>query len=117
LIRPGFRGGSIAWKAGWSYGKRQEPSSFAEAVPARSYESGAVRMVLETIQQTGERHGVIARIADQLGIDRETLRNRARQAEVDAGRHGIAASPNNKASSCVPRGDCTAGINSELQHL
>jgi transposase len=45
----------------------------------------AVRMVLETIQQTGERHGVIARIADQLGINRETLRNWARQAEVDAG--------------------------------
>jgi transposase len=45
----------------------------------------AVRMVLETIQQTGERHGVIARIADQLGINRETLRNWARQAAVDAG--------------------------------
>ena len=45
----------------------------------------AVRMVLETIQQTGERHGVIARVADQLGINRETLRNWARQAEVDAG--------------------------------
>jgi transposase len=45
----------------------------------------AVRMVLETIQQTGERHGVIARVADQLGINRETLRNWARQAEVNAG--------------------------------
>jgi transposase len=45
----------------------------------------AVRMVLETIRQTGERHGVIARVADQLGINRETLRNWARQAEVDAG--------------------------------
>jgi transposase len=45
----------------------------------------AVRMVLETIEQTGERHGVIARVADQLGINRETLRNWVRQAEVDAG--------------------------------
>ncbi len=45
----------------------------------------AVRMVLEIIQQTGERHGVIARVADQLGINRETLRGWACQAEVDAG--------------------------------
>jgi transposase len=45
----------------------------------------AVRMVLETIQQTGERHGVVARVADQLGIGREALRGWVRQAEVDAG--------------------------------
>jgi transposase len=45
----------------------------------------AVRMVLETIQQTGERHGVIARVADQLGIGREALRGWVRQAEIDAG--------------------------------
>jgi transposase len=46
----------------------------------------AVRMVLETIEQTGERHGVIARIADQLGIGREALRGWVRQVEVDQGR-------------------------------
>jgi transposase len=43
-------------------------------------------MVLETIEQTGERHGVIARVADQLGIGREALRGWVRQAEVDHGR-------------------------------
>jgi transposase len=42
-------------------------------------------MVLETIEQTGERHGVIARVADQLGIGREALRGWVRQAEIDAG--------------------------------
>jgi transposase len=46
----------------------------------------AVRMVLETIEQTGERHGVVTRVADQLGIGREALRGWVRQAEVDAGR-------------------------------
>ncbi len=51
----------------------------------------AVRMVLETIQaQHGERFGVITRVARQLGIGTESLRNWVRQAEIDGGqRPGI----------------------------
>jgi transposase len=42
------------------------------------------RMVLE-IFETGERHGVIGRVARQLGIGTETLRNWVNQAEIDGG--------------------------------
>ena len=45
----------------------------------------AVRMVLETIEQTGERFGVITRVAHQLGIGHEALRGWVRRAEVDTG--------------------------------
>jgi transposase len=46
----------------------------------------AVRMVLETVEETGVRHGVIGRVARQLGMGTETLRNWVNQADVDDGR-------------------------------
>lgn len=50
----------------------------------------AIRMVQEAITTTGERHGVITRVARQLGIGTESLRNWVHQAEVDGGaRSGI----------------------------
>jgi transposase len=50
----------------------------------------AVRMVLELREQTGQRTGTVARVAEQLGINRKTLRNWINQAEVDDGqRPGI----------------------------
>ena len=51
-------------------------------------------MVLETIkEQNGERHGVVLRIARQLGIGVETLRHWVNQAEIDGGlRPGMTSS-------------------------
>jgi len=46
----------------------------------------AVRMVLEIQEQTGERHGVIARVSRELGIGTESLRNWVNQADIDSGR-------------------------------
>ena len=43
-------------------------------------------MVLDTIESTGDRNGVIARVARQLGIGDQSLRNWVRRAEVDGGR-------------------------------
>ncbi len=46
----------------------------------------AVRMVKEAITQAGgQRHGVVTRVAIQLGLGSETLRAWVKQAEVDAG--------------------------------
>jgi transposase len=46
----------------------------------------AVRMVFEVREESGQRQGAIARVADRLGINRETLRGWVRQAEVDGGK-------------------------------
>jgi transposase len=51
----------------------------------------AVRMVHETIAESGERQGAVTRVARQLGIGPESLRNWVKQADIDNGkRPGVA---------------------------
>ena len=45
----------------------------------------AVRLVVETTAERGERHGAVTTVARQLGIGSESLRLWVRQAEVDRG--------------------------------
>ena len=45
----------------------------------------AVRMVLALRAETGERHGAVKRVADQLDIGVESLRSWVKQHEVDHG--------------------------------
>src|SRR5258706_1805461 len=45
----------------------------------------AVRLVFEARTQSGQKTGAIARVGDQLGINRETLRGWVKQAEIDSG--------------------------------
>src|SRR5438067_9428039 len=46
----------------------------------------AVRMVHEAIAESGERVGAVTRVARQLGIGPESLRNWVKQADVDNGK-------------------------------
>lgn len=43
-------------------------------------------MVLEIRRETGESHGVITRVAKELGVGTESLRGWVRRAEIDSGR-------------------------------
>lgn len=59
---------------------RRRPQRYAEELRER-----AVRMVFEVREQTGEKHGVITRVARELGIGTESLRGWVNRAEIDQG--------------------------------
>jgi transposase len=46
----------------------------------------AERMVHEAITESGERAGAVTRVAKQLGIGAESLRNWVKRAEIDSGK-------------------------------
>src|SRR2546428_12073214 len=60
-------------------------SAFQRRYPPEMRER-AVRMGREAIAESGERVGAVTRVARQLGIGPESLRNWVKQAEIDSGK-------------------------------
>ena len=66
-------------------GVRRRPQKYPDELRER-----AVRMVQEIRRETGESHGVITRVAKDLGVGAESLRGWVKRAEIDSGnRPGI----------------------------
>lgn len=53
----------------------------------------AVRMVEETINETGEHHGVVTRITVELGLGSQTLRHSVNANKAVTGATGLAGKP------------------------
>lgn len=63
-----------------SNGGRPRPQKYPDELRDR-----AVRMVVEIRRDTGQKQGAITRVAKELGIGVESLRNWVNRAEVDSG--------------------------------
>jgi len=61
-------------------GGRQKPQKYPDELRER-----AVRMVLEIRRETGTSHGVIARVARELGVGAQSLSGWVSRAEIDSG--------------------------------
>ena len=61
-------------------GARRKPQRYPDELRER-----AVRMVQEIRRESGESHGVITRVARELGVGTESLRGWVNRADIDSG--------------------------------
>ncbi len=65
--------------------KQSPPSKPTSRRYSAEQKAGAVRMVRTLRAELGSDHGVVARVADQLGYGVESVRTWVRQADIDDG--------------------------------
>jgi transposase len=81
-----------------SSGKRSGSRNFPPELRER-----AVKMVFEVRRQTGERQGSVSRVAAELGIGAETLRNWVKRAEIDGGERPGASTDDSQRIAALER--------------
>ena len=64
---------------------------------SKAQKAQAVRLVRQLREETGEKHGAVQRVANQLGFGVETVRKWVNQADIDDGvRPGVSTEENAK---------------------
>ena len=89
------------------------PHPFQRRYPPELRER-AVRMVHQAIEESGERFGVITRVARQLGIGTESLRSWVRQVEVDQGQRPGTRTQDKERIAALERAVCELGRSNEI---
>jgi transposase len=85
MNRPGFLGGSIPWKEGWSYANEGAPATPGHPAVHRCREGASRPPRTPARKELGTDQGTVGRVARQLGYSEESVRSWVKQADIDQG--------------------------------